>query len=83
MQVLWHNWSYLGALDAQECDWQEMHDKLMLQTNAKFPQTLVVGLDLEGMCSGQPGQNQGNKPTYPVVTKKALTLESIVKPALK
>ena len=48
MWVLWHIWSYLEALDAQECGWQEMHDKLRLQTIAKFPQTLVVGLELEG-----------------------------------
>ena len=27
-----------------------MHDKLILQTNGKFPQTLAVGLELEGMC---------------------------------
>ena len=39
----------MGAPDAQECGWQEMHDKLRLQTNAKFPQTLAVGLELEGM----------------------------------
>ena len=45
-----HVWSYLGALDAQECGWQEMHGKLILQTNAKFPQTLAVGLELEGTC---------------------------------
>ena len=49
MWVLWHVWSYLGAPDAQECGWQEMHDKLILQTIAKFPQTLVVGLELEGI----------------------------------
>ena len=48
MWVLLHVWSYLGALDAQECDWQEMHDKLNLQTVAQFPQTLAVGLELEG-----------------------------------
>ena len=42
----------MGALDAQECDWQEMHDKLILQTIAKFPQTLVVGFELEECVFG-------------------------------
>ena len=42
----------MGALDAQECDWQEMHDKLILQTIAKFPQTLVVGFELEEYVFG-------------------------------
>ena len=57
MWVLWHIWSYLGALDAQECGWQEMHDKLILQTIAKFPQTLVVGLVLEGMHAVRDGRS--------------------------
>ena len=45
--------AYLELFGSSRCTrvWLAgMHDKLRLQTIAKFPQTLVVGFELEGIC---------------------------------